>query len=278
VALTKQKIAIPFAQGIDTKVDPKQRPIGTLEVLENAIFEEPGTLKKRNGYELVPTDVLGGSELLTPKRLTTFKDELCLYSSRTFYSYSESVQKWSDKGTVSNIFPTSKAIVRNTYEQSQIDSYHVNGLDVYAWKDTRGGVRVSVIDRNTGNEVISDTEISSTGEKPKVEFIGNEAYFVYIEGTDIKYRRVNPLNPATIETAVTLVSGDVNGTDKIMDCVSVGDKVFVGYHAASTNLKIFNFESDGSVSTVQEVSGESPSECLNLSTDDSSRILIAFRS
>lgn len=276
MALNKQKIAIPFAQGIDTKVDPKQRPIGTLEVLENAIFEEPGTLKKRNGYELVPTEVLGGSDLLTPKRLTTFKDELCLYSSRKFYSYSESVQKWSDKGTISNIFPQSKSIVRNTYEQSQIDSYHVNGLDIYAWKDGRGGIRVSIVDRATGNEVVSDTEISSSGESPKVEFIGNEAYFVYVEGQDIKFRRVNPLNPATIESAVTLVSADVNATDKIIDCVSTGGKIFVGYHAVSGNLKIFNFDLTGTPSAVQEVSGESPSECLNLSTDASSRILIAY--
>ena len=47
--LDKRQIAVNFAQGLDTKSDPRQVQ-GKLLVAENAVFTSPGQLKKRNGY------------------------------------------------------------------------------------------------------------------------------------------------------------------------------------------------------------------------------------
>lgn len=276
MALNKQKISLPFTEGIDTKIDDKQKPIGTLEDLQNAVFDEPGKLKKRNGYEKLDVLQLNNSEITEAQRLRSFNNELCLFNKTNLFSYSESTQLWTNKGTASNIFPISKSIVRNTYEQSNIDSAHVAGLDIYAWQDTRGGIRASIIDKNTGNEIVSDTEITNSGIKPRVEFIGNVTYFIYIDGTDIKYRKVNSLRPDNIESEVVLVSADVNASNKIYDTVSAQSKIVFSFNSSAATLKIGSISEDDTISTIQEEVAESPSVCIDLYVDNSSRILVSY--
>lgn len=274
--LQKQKISLPFSDGLNTKIDEKQKSIGTLQDIENALFDEPGKLKKRNGYDRLGVSQLSGSDISDAQRLTTFKDELCLFDKTSLFSFSESTNVWTNKGTTSNIFPETTALIRNSREQSAIDNAHVSGLNAYAWEDTRGGIRISVVDNATGNEIISDTEITSTGIRPRVQSVSNVIFFIYIDGTDIKYRTVNSISPDTIESEVTLVSGDVHASNKIYDAVDIQDRVFFCYNSSSGTLKIGNVQEDGTVSTIQEEAGESPSVCINLSTDSSFRVIISY--
>lgn len=276
MALGKSKVSIPLAEGIDTKVDPNQRPIGTLERLENAVFDEPGRLKKRSGYSKLETTLLSGSDISDIQRITRFSSELCAFDKTTLYSYSDSVNRWASKGTVSNIFPTSKSIVRNTYEQSNVDSLHVSGLDIYAWEDGRGGIRVSIIDRSTGNSVVVDEEITSSGIKPRVQSIFNDIYFLYVDGTSIKYRKVSTAKPSTIAAEVTAINGDVNVTNKIYDATSIDEKIFLCWNSTGATLKIATISEDETVSAAQEEAGESPTVAIGLSSDSSSRLLISY--
>lgn len=275
MALLKQKLPIALSQGVNTKVDPKQRPIGTMNVLENVIFPEPGKLIKRNGYDMLSTDELTGT-ITNPKKLANFKDELCLYTDTNFFSYSSSTDKWTDKGVVSNIFPTSRSVVRNTYEQSNIASKHVNGLNVYAWEDGRGGIRVSIIDDATGNELLSDTNITASGTDPKVEFIGNEAYFFYVDAADVKYRKVNPINPSTIDAEVVAVTADLNAGKKLFDTVSTSDEIVIVWYDLAGTMSFRKLQADGTLTTTQVQAGEAPSVALSVTADSFSRLAITY--
>lgn len=274
--LNKQKVGIPLNQGINTKTDENQQPIGSIDILENAVFNKPGRLIKRTGYDKLNTELIDESDIENTQRITTFRDELCLYNKTDFYSYSESTENWSNKGTVSNIFPSSNSIIRNTYQQSNIDSAHIAGVDIYAWEDGRGGIRASIIDSSTGNSILTDTEITSSGSKPRVEYIGNEAYFFYIVGTDIRYKTVNPIRPDNLSSEVTAVSADVNATNKIYDTQTIENRIFFAWNSSTSTLKVTNLQEDGTIATVREDVGETPSVCIALSTDSSSRLLISY--
>lgn len=276
MALNKQKISIPFSEGINTKVDPNQRPIGTLEDLQNVVFDEPGKLKKRTGYEKLNTKLLDGTNISEVQKITAFKDELAVFNKTNFFSYSESTDLWTNKGTVSNIFPTVTPIVRNSAEQSEVVAYHAVGIDAFAWEDSRGGVRISIIDSATGNELISDTEITAAGFNPKIAAIGNELYFFYGDSTDLKYRTVNPVNPNSIGSEVTLISADLNATNANFDVISIEDRIFFCFNSLAATLKLGNLQDDGTVSAIQEEAAESPSSCICADKDPSSRFLVAY--
>lgn len=59
MALPKVTIAMRFAGGLESKMDPKAVPLVRLLGLENAVFTRAVSLSKRFGYESLGTAVLG---------------------------------------------------------------------------------------------------------------------------------------------------------------------------------------------------------------------------
>lgn len=276
MALQKQQLSLPMTQGLNTKVDDKQAPLGTLEILENVVFDTPGEYRKRTGYEAIDLETIDNLTINMPQKITTFKEELCVYNSTNFYSYSESIQKWSNKGTISNIFPSSSTVVRNSYQQSAAVCQHIDNIDAFAWQDTRGGIRISVIDHETGNEIISDREISSTGILPKISKIGNIFYFIYIEGTSLYYRTVKANNPSSISLATTIISADLHTIDKLYDSLSISNRICIAYHSAAATLKLLYILPNGNFSAISEFVSESPSKAIDLNSDADFRIAVTY--
>jgi hypothetical protein len=52
MALQKQNISLNFQKGLDTKPDPNQLTLGAFVSFKNAVFDELGLMKKRNGFPL----------------------------------------------------------------------------------------------------------------------------------------------------------------------------------------------------------------------------------
>lgn len=271
MALQKQKVSIPLAEGINTKIDPNQRPIGTLENLENVVFDEPGRVKKRTGYDKLDTILLDDTLISDAQRISTYRDELVMFNNTNFFSFSEGTNRWTNKGTVSNIFPTSTSVVRNSFQQSKFDSVHVAGVNVYIWEDTRGGIRSSIVDNITGNELLSDTQISATGTKPRVEFIGDIVFYVYLDGNDLKYRTVNPTQPNTINPEVVVTSD----ADVAFDTGSISAKIFFCWNTTSSSIKLASIDETEVLSSVVEQSGETATS-INVNSDASERVLVSY--
>ena len=95
--LQKQNINIPFAQGVDTKTDPNQIPIGKFLSLQNSVFNKGNQLTKRNGFQRLTN--LSASNLNT---LTTYNGNLTAIG-QSLYAFSADSEQWFNKGDIESV-------------------------------------------------------------------------------------------------------------------------------------------------------------------------------
>jgi len=88
MALQKQKVSIPFISGVDTKRDEKQVEVGSLLSAENILFENPGKLKKRQGYVALPKYDISNNKLDSIHSISPAGSELTGVTADTFYAFS----------------------------------------------------------------------------------------------------------------------------------------------------------------------------------------------
>jgi hypothetical protein len=254
MALTKQNIPVPFGQGVNTKTDPKQLPPGPLTNLQNGIFNEQGAINKRYGLDLLERAVNTTDELiLRGEALSTYQNQLLLFTGAKAFSRLGFNEKWADKGNVSSVINNTFQVIRNDYEQSNPDVAKVNNLECYVWEDSRGGVRYSVVDSATGNFIVNDNLISLEGSKPKVQSLLEDgdtaAQFVvfFTTGTTLKYTRLytNALHTSPI---VFTLTSDIH-EDLVYDCcTSIGSvdgeessAIFLTYAARFNSTYVYTY-------------------------------------
>jgi hypothetical protein len=273
MALNKQEVSLPLSMGIDTKSDEKQQPPGTLHVLENAVFDEPGKLKKRNGYEKVNLKDTTGSTITAPLQLAAYKEELLLFNKNSTHSYASTIDQWSNKGSSFTIIPESTKVLQNNVEQSELDSTHASGLDIFVFKDS-SGVHLSVMDNNTKAFLIKKQTLSATGTNPKVVNRDNTIYMFYTESNTIKWQKFNIFDFNNITTATTVVTAQ----NSIFDIQLVDDRIQIAYNSttASGTLTLQSLKMDDTLSTSTEVTGEFASVAVSLETDTTSRTLVSY--
>lgn len=189
MALQKQLAQVDLNQGLDKKTDSKFIIPGKLREATNLALEPGGVIKPRGGT----VAAAGGDQVGAP--LTTYADELLLAAFTgqrlvTLSGYGAAIYSLPDRGRrypgqIRN-FP----VIRNTANQSTFDAISSSNLGQrgYAWEDSRGGVRASVIDDYSGAVHMADQEISATGVLPSATLINGEAAVLYLEGALLRYR------------------------------------------------------------------------------------------
>lgn len=209
--MPKQSININFSQGLDTKTDEWQLPIGKFEVLENSIFQKGGLLQKRNGYgNLTSLSDLSDNTV----QLTTLNDNL-ISVGKTISAYSSSLNQWVTKGSL-KICPVSVLpLIRNNINQSQCDSVVSNGLVLTTYTqtyETNSSIITqylyAIADVVTGQSIVSPTLITPlvTGAisgSSRVFLVGN--YFVIVSqvtvaaSTYLQYISIPTMNPVSVD-------------------------------------------------------------------------------
>ncbi len=239
--------------GMDQGTDSKLVQMGKLRLLENGEFPKAGQVGKPFGFEQLSSTVIGGSTQLTSaKRLATFEDELLQVASGKLYSYVPSSDVWVDKGYVSTVSVSTKPIVRNTASQSAPDLAVSQGVAVYAWEDSRGGVRATVVDLESGAPLQSDVLISSTGSRPRVSATPSYLYVHYMDSANtFKCKRLNPLLPLTFDAAITLAS-DANATTPHFDIAPFGNNLVFCYHTTGNIVTTGYLKSTGNIAGVTD--------------------------
>lgn len=273
MALNKQKIALPLSLGIDTKSDNKQQPIGTLETLENAVFDEPGKLKKRNGNDNIELKDIDNNLILNSEKVSKYKKELIVFNKTTMYSYASTISKWSNKGTAFSAVPNSTQILRTKDEQTALDSTHASGLNIFVYQDTTG-VSLSITDNETKAFLVNKQLISASAINPKVVNRDNKIYIFYTESNVLKYKSFNIFTFNDISSATTVVTAQ----DSIYDVQLVDDRIHIVYNSttASGTLTFQALKIDDILTSATEVTGEYASVSISLATDSASRILCAY--
>lgn len=250
MALEKALVPIDLSGSIDTKTDQKLVLPSNLVELENGVFTRGSTITKRYGYDALGTEVLDGTALPTGEALTSLEDELLVFGSNKLYSYASGLTKWVDRGGFRSVDATSQDLIRNENEQSAVDSAESNGIILYAWEDTSGGIRASVVD--SGNDVIilEDVQVTSSGTLPRCVAQGKNLTVIYVDtvsGSVIKSRQVNTDNPQAFDSANSIAS-DISTGNSIFDVHaydSTDGSAVLAYADNSSTTKVCYVTSSG---------------------------------
>lgn len=278
MVLATQKVSVQFSEGIDQKTDSKLVIPGKLLALINGVFKKLGTISLRQGLSSLETSVVGGGSLTSANALAEFANEKILFAENGLYTRVESLKKWSLRGTVDSYNFKNVPLVKNSYEQSQPSIATLNGITVYAYKDSRGGVRGSIVDEETGAVIVSDTSISTTGLKPMVVASGIYLYVFYVESSSLKYKRVATANPTGFVDTAT-VKNDVDA-DNHYDVVNFNDSMLVAYNKNTSEVHLFYMNSTGSVNPAgfpgEVTIVEEAKNCLSILNFNDTKVFVAY--
>lgn len=276
MALNKIDVPISFGQGIDTKTDPKQVVTGKLLQLQNARYKSLDSFVKRDGYEALSPNIISSGSISTGVGIANFQNQLNLFDGSSLYSYNGSTETWSPKGSlVSTTFQTNP-VIKNIYSQTVPDSAFnsASPLSVYAWEDSSGGVRYSVIDQETGDPIIDNSLVSLTGSTPRVASVGNFLVIFYVDSNQIQYKSISNSTPALISSASTVTS-DLNASFQIFDVVVSNSKIFIGYTNTSPSIAFYSLSSSLVLSSPYTVGSDSET-AISLTTDSSNNIWASY--
>lgn len=240
-----QSMPIPFVGGLDEKTDPKQVLAGNLLELSNGQFNKKGQISKRYGYDLLGNNTETGGTITQGEALSTFKDELLLFDGTNAYSYIENTGSWLSKGTAISVIGGGQQIIRrNDAQQLNPDVAYLNGVEVYAWEDSRGGVRYSAVDTETKAICASDQIVNSGSYyKPKCVAFNGLIYIFYADTSGaLLMRSINPYNPTVIGTSVSVKNDGYASFS--YDVAVIGSRMYVAYLTSTPSVDYFYFDTN----------------------------------
>jgi len=227
--LQKQNVSINFSQGLETKTDPFQVPVGKFLSLENSVFNKGGLLSKRNGYLPLP------SLSTNFKYLSTFSGNLVSVGT-SVSALSSASNSWVSRGSLTPVQLETLPLVRTSSNQSQVDTAIAsNGLvcTVYTNSSPSTTYNYVIADSITGQNIVSPTLLSTPSESPRVFVLGNYFIILFSQAANIKYVAIPVNNPSAPLAAVTLVVNyAIGATELAFDAVVANNNLYVAYNGS----------------------------------------------
>lgn len=254
MALRKQLLELSLAGGINTKVDKKKLPPGELFLLENAQRIKQDLVQKRPGSAKVGDSVVGeATQLSNADALGAYGLELLQFQKQSVYSYSEQADRWSNKGAALSCRVRLTDLVKNNYSQTQVDQAVLNDIGLIAWEDSRGGIRCTVYDHSSQSQLLSDAVVSATGTRPRCCAFGGYLFVFYLDGTNLRARQINPVNPSPLGAEVTL-SAAANAT-ATLDVIAQDSIMLVSFNgSAATTMFVQRVNANLAVQSTATIS------------------------
>lgn len=274
MAINFQNIPVSFNQGVDTKSDPYQIPVGKLLELENAIFSKAGALSKRNGYDILSRIQLDTGEKITSSTTsTTFNNNLLLMDNVNLFSYSAGAEAWVNKGNLTSCQVSSNQIIHNSSNQANQDGAILDGIEVYVYEDISGGVYYSVVDYVTKTFIIQGSLLSATASHPKVIVTDINFIISYCElsTSQIIFSTISPLAPSNINTKKIIF--DLDKTHPIYDLINMEGYSYLVYRNPSTLF--LNILDNNLNKTDGVIIRSNATDCVTIYSSDNKDIWIA---
>ena len=275
MALSKQKVQLSFTSGVDTKTDNKQLQLGVLETAENVAFENPGKIKKINGYESLPNYDVNDNKLMEVKSLASYTNELDALTHDKFYAYSENIKRWIYKGKLVDISANSTVVVKNEKQQDAVDCAYVENTKIFAYAEA-SGVRYTVVDSLNDTVLVYNQLISATGIKPRVGKIGNNVFIIYSIGTSIFYKSFNIVNPSVLSSQTTLVNAALSANNHFDIASTSNEKITLVYNATGDVIEVLQLNADLSITSPITITGESGAGKIDVNVDYKERLLVTY--
>lgn len=272
--LGRQVARVALGQGLDRKTDPKQVVPGRLLELENGVFTSPGSIRKRNGLTSWTREIEGGDAFDTGRALSTYLDQLLLFDGSRVLSRLEATQRWLDRGPASSVVTDTDQVVRNGFVQSEPDVAALRGVELYAYEDSRGGVRAAVVDGDTRVPILQDVSLDTEARSPRCLAFNDALFVAYGSGNALKARRVDPAAPSVMgEESVWLTDLEDNSPGFRWDAVPVGSRLFLAYGNTSGGTSVRYLDTDMTLSSEVTLSGSGGA--VAAWTDDEQRVWVA---
>lgn len=240
--LAFQRIPVSFYQGLDTKSDPKQVMQGRLLELQNGIFTSPGQIRKRSGLTSLDRDIQGGDSFESGSALGTFADQRLLFTGERAYSRLEATDAWLDRGPLASVITSTDQVIRNGYLQSNPDVAYVDGLEVYAWEDSRGGCRYSVVDSETRAPIVQDAQLTPVGSVVRLVTFNTGVHMLYVDGNTVKSRRIAATTPSALGNEVAL-STTIETSSYGYDALVASGSLFLAFCNVTGTVTLEKFNS-----------------------------------
>lgn len=237
--LQKQGIDISFAEGLDTKTDPKRVKIGNFLQLENTIFQKGGLLQKRPGY-----GKLTSLPDTSYSYLTTFNDNLTAIGPN-IAAYNDGGDTWVSRGMIEPLSLSTLPVIRNNLNQTAVDVVVApNGVACAVYLESDGSTTTAkyvVFDSVTGQNIVAPAVIPVgsgvvTGGM-RVYVLGNNFIMVFtnvITATShLQYVSVNIYNPTTVGANTDIAASYAAKTTLSWDAYVVGTRLFIAYNTTA---------------------------------------------
>lgn len=242
--IVKQGVDISFAQGLDTKTDPKRVGIGSFTSLENSIFTKGGLLQKRNGFDQLTSLPNNNSSFLT-----TLNDNLTAIGT-SINAYNESNETWVTKGNIQPLSLSTLPIIRNNLNQTACDSaVSANGLVCTAYLETNGNTTTNkyvIADAITGQNIVAPIAIpvasGAVSGGMRVFVLGS--YFVIaftntISSTKhLQYIAISIQNPSIVTANADLASSVVSASTVAWDGFVANNNLYFAYNTTSGSQSV----------------------------------------
>ncbi len=237
--IQKQGVDVSFAQGLDTKTDPKRVQMGKFVRLVNSVFDVGGELKKRNGYAK-----LSSLPDTTYSYLTTFNGNLTAIGP-DIAAYNDSNASWVAKGMIEPLSLSTLPLIRNNLNQTAADSVVApNGTvcTVYLESDGTSTFNKYVIaDAVTGQNISAPALIpvasGTVSGGMRVFVLGNNFVIVFtntIAGSPhLQYVTVACNNPTLVGPNTDIASGYTPASTLSWDGYVVNSSLYVAYNTTS---------------------------------------------
>lgn len=292
MALQKANFFLSLAQGISTKEDEKQVVPGKLLELENGVFISPKEIKKRYGNVALSSKIENSQELTFKNTvgenvtsgnfITNFTNEIILNDNFNLYSYSQGLDSWiyKNKNTISGLEVS--PILRDTNSQFIPDSaYNPTGLQMFAWEDdSDDNSRLSIVDNETGQIIISSQLISPTGAgktvKPKCIYINGFLTVFWLDNSVNMTMYYMKYKDGVFNSPVVFAS-DINVTNNNYDVLVSDNKIYITYNSTGNSIKTTYLTSQFSPSAIDTLVGVNANNCVTLFSDNfNSNVWLAY--
>ncbi len=285
--IQKQAVDISFAQGLDTKTDPKRVQMGKFTKLENMVFNKGGLLQKRNGY-----GKLAALPDSTYSYLTTFNENLTAIG-QNIAAYNTSNGSWVSKGNIEPLSLSTLPLIRNNLNQTACDAAIAeNGLvcTVYLESDgTTTTAKYAIADSVTGQNIVAPSVIpvasgTVTGGL-RVFYLGTNFIIVFtnvITATShLQYVAINSNTPTVVGTNTDIAASYISATTLSWDAYVVNSNLYIAYNttAGGQAIKVIYLSSGLVLATPHTFSASIAtivSVTADISTPSNATIYVSF--
>ncbi len=242
--IQKQGIDISFAQGLDTKTDPKRVDIGKFAILENTVFNKGGLLQKRNGYAR-----LAALPDASYAYLATLRGNLTAIGP-TIAAYNESNATWISRGTIQPLQLDTLPLIRNNLNQTQADTaISTNGLICTVYTETDGTtttIKYAIANSITGQNIVAPTSIpvaSGTVTGSARVYVMNTNFVIIFTNvitavSHLQYIRISVNNPTVVSSEVDIASAYISNPHLSWDAYATSSGIFIAYNTTSGGQSI----------------------------------------